>query len=64
MHSDVLKDGSRNSASFEMEFLGLATNGQQYFHVPVVTRPSLQAESKLDENGHGSKAVSDTISFF
>ena len=28
MHSDVLKDGSRNSATFKMELLGLTTNGQ------------------------------------
>ena len=35
-----------------------------YLHVAMVTRPSLQAKLKLDENAHALKATSDIIPCF
>ena len=37
---------------------------QQYLHVTMVTRSSLLAKVKSDENGHTLKATSDTPSCF
>ena len=39
------------------------TNGQ-YLHVAAVTRPSLVAKLKSDENGHVLNAASDALSCF
>ena len=39
------------------------TNGQ-YLHVAAVTRPSLVAKLKSDENGHVLNAASDTLPCF
>ena len=78
MHGEVFKGGSRNSATFKMEFLarigncrnlqrtssdGLTAN-RQYLHVAVVTQPSLQPKLKTDENGHALKVARDTLSCF
>ena len=78
MHTEVFKDGSRNSATFKMEQFatigncrelqrassdGLTTTGQ-YLHAAAVTRPSLQTKSKSDQNGHALKGASDTLSRF
>ena len=68
MHGEVFKGRSRKSARFKIELFtttgnangrnlqkaspdGLTTN-RQYLHVALVTRPSLQAKLKEDENGH------------
>ena len=44
--------------------VGLTISVQYYLHVAAVTRPSLQAKLKSDENGHALKVASDTISCF
>ena len=54
----------RWSALQELVMVGFTTSGQQYLHVATVTRPSLQAKLKLDENGHALKVASDKISYF
>ena len=76
MHGEVFKGGSRNSATFKMEFFttvgngrnlqrassdGLATN-RQYLLVAVVTQPSLQLKLKTNENSHAWKVAPDTLS--
>ena len=43
--------------------MGLTTNGQ-CLHVTAVTRSSLLAKLKSDENGHALKAASGTLSCF
>ena len=43
--------------------VGLTTN-RQYLHVAVVTRSSLLAKLKWDENSYVLKAASDTLSCF
>ena len=77
MQGKVFKGGSRNSATFKMEFLatigkgrnlqrawsdGLTTN-RQYLHVAVVIRPSLQPKLKTNENSHAWKVAPDTLCF-
>ena len=78
MHGKVFKGGSRNSATFKMEFLATIGNGRnlqrassdglttnrQYLHVAVVTRPSLQPKLKTNENSHAWKVAPDTLSCF
>ena len=53
VHGIVLKDRSRNSATFKMELFARIGNDGVYnrVYVAVVTRPSLQAKLKSDENG-------------
>ena len=46
-------------ASFDL----FTTNGH-YLHVAAVTRPSLKAKSKSNENDHALKVASDTLSSF
>ena len=53
----------RWSSSQRLVTMGLTTNGQ-CLHVTPVTRLSLLAKLKLDENGHALKAASDTLSCF
>ena len=48
----------------QLVMVGLTTNGQLYLHVAAVSRQSLKAKLKSDENGHDLKAASDTLSFF
>ena len=68
VHGEVFKDGSRNLAIFKMELFATISNdgayNQQYLHVTMVTRSSLLAKVKLDENGHALKVASDTPSYF
>ena len=78
MHGEIFKGGSRNSATFKMEFLATIGNGRnlqrassdglttnrQYLNVAEVTWISLQAKLKTDENGHALKVAPDTISSF
>ena len=78
MHGKVFKGGSRNFATFKMEFLATIGNGRnlqrassdglttnrQYLHVAVVTRPSLQPKLKINENSHAGKVTPDTLSCF
>ena len=52
----------RRSSLQQLVMVGFAINGQWYLHVAAVTRPSLQAKLKPDENGHALKAASNTIS--
>ena len=51
----------RRSSLQQLVMVGFAINGQWYLHVAAVTRPSLQAKLKPDENGHALKAASNTI---
>ena len=70
MHGKVFKDGSRNSGIFKLELFATIGNGGAYnqwtvaLHVAAVSRQSLKAKLKSDENGHALKAASDTISCF
>ena len=48
----------------KLVMVGFTTNGQQYLHVAAVTRPSLQAKLKSDENGHILKMASDKTHFY
>ena len=61
MHSHICKDRSKNSATFKMELFARIDNDRIYnrVYVAVVTRPSLQAKLKSDENGHVLEAASD-----
>ena len=54
----------RWSSLQQLVMVGLTTNGQYCLHVTAVTRPSLKAKLKSDENGHALKAASDMLSFF
>ena len=40
----------RISSLQRLVMVGFTSNGQQYFHVAVVTGPSLQAKAKSDDN--------------
>ena len=53
MHGHICKDRSKNSATFKMELFARIGNDSVYnrVYVAVVTRPSLQAKLKSDENG-------------
>ena len=53
----------RWSSRQQLVTVGLTTN-RQYLHVAVVTRSSLLAKLKWDENSHVLKAVSDAFSCF
>ena len=78
MHGEVFKGRSRNSSTFKMELFVTISNGRnllrassdgpttnrQYLDVAVVTRTSLQAKLKTDENGHALKVAPDTFSCF
>ena len=61
MHGHICKDRSKNSATFKMELFARIGNDRVYnrVYVAVVTRPSLQAKLKSDENGHVLEAASD-----
>ena len=48
----------------QLVMVGLTTNGQQYLHVAVVTRPYLQPKLKSDKNGYALEGASNTISCF
>ena len=74
VHSKVFKENpGTDSATCKMELFativefqralsdGLTTN-EKYLHVAAVTRPSLQAKSKLDENGNVLNLASDVHS--
>ena len=66
VHGDVCKDRSRNFTTFKMDLFAIIGNDRVYnrVYVAAVTRPSLQAKLKSDENSHALKAASDTISCF
>ena len=78
MHGGVFKGRSRNSSTFKIELFVTVGNGRnlqrassdglttsrQYLHVAVVTRTSLQAKLKTDENGHALNVAPDTLSCF
>ena len=61
VHGHLSKDRSRNSATFKMELFARTGNDRVYdrVYVPAVTRSSLQAKLKSDENGHVLEAASD-----
>ena len=53
----------RWSSLQQLLMMGLTTNGQ-YLHDTAVTRSSLLAKLKSDENNYVSKAASDTLACF
>ena len=65
VHGQVCKERSRNSATFKMEVLQeLVMIGFTIgFTLLRLTRLSLQAKLKSDENGHVLEAVSDKTCF-
>ena len=66
MHGNVFKDGYRNSATFKFELFATIGNDRAYNQWTIVFSCCCVNLTKLksDENGHGLKVVSDTLSCF
>ena len=61
MHGHICKDRSKNAATSKVELFARIGNDRvnNRVYVAAVTRPSLQAKLKSDENGHVLKAASN-----